>query len=86
MRLFHIAKLNFNLTHLNTTQTKAECWAKACQALPQTKADLVLFSDNTGTHLTRKVVKWNKTPIEEFEYLPSSASTQYQLQVLRLKS
>ena len=43
-----------------------------------------LFSDNTATHPTGKVVKWNKTSntsIEEFKYLPSSVSTQYQLQL-----
>ena len=45
----------------------------------QTKAELVLYSDNTATqpttHPIRKVVKWNETSntsIEKLKYLPSS--------------
>ena len=41
----------------------------------QTKAYLVLCSNNTATHPIGKVVKWNETSntsIEKFKYLPSS--------------
>ena len=36
------------------------------------EAEIALFSDNTATHPTGKVVKWNKTlntSIEDFNYL-----------------
>ena len=48
------------------------------------EAEIALFSDNTATHPTGKLVKWNKTSntsLEEFKYLSSSVSTQFQLQL-----
>ena len=72
VQIFAIAKLSLNSTQLIFNFNF--------------EAEIALFSDNTATnppnHPTGKVVKLNKTSntsIEEFKYLPSSVSTQFQL-------